>query len=69
MTQSKSDKEQMLSFKDLTFSDFQNSFLEILNHNRLMIKSLRKAIMARSRLKSRFNETISEIIGVNIKAR
>ena len=59
----------MLSFKDLTFSDFQNSFLEILNHNRLMIKSLRKAIMARSRLKSRFNETISEIIGVNIKAR
>ena len=59
----------MLSFKDLTFSDFQNSFLEILNRNRLMIKSLRKAIMARSRLKSRFNETISEIIGVNIKAR
>ena len=59
----------MLSFKDLTFSDFQNNFLEILNHNRLMIKSLRKAIMARSRLKSRFNETISEIIGVNIKTR
>ena len=59
----------MLSFKDLTFSDFQNSFLEILNHNPLMIKSLRKTIMARSRLKSRFNETISEIIGVNIKTR
>ena len=57
----------MLSFKDLTFSDFQNILLEILNHNPFMIKYLRKAIMARSRLKSRFNKTISEEIGVNIK--